>query len=121
MTLRASGYDGRMKPVSRSSSIDLLEEITRRLVTELEPEQIILFGSHAWGTPDQNSDIDLLVIVPYSDLRPAERAMRAYRSLRGVDVAIDLLVKTRAEVDRARRVYASLVSEILERGRVLHG
>ena len=29
----------------------LLEEITRRLVAEFEPEQIILFGSHAWGMP----------------------------------------------------------------------
>ena len=42
----------------------ILREITRRLVAEFQPEQVILFGSHAWGTPHQDSDVDLLVIVP---------------------------------------------------------
>ena len=37
-----------------------LEDITRRLVAEFTPETIILFGSHAWGQPDENSDLDLL-------------------------------------------------------------
>jgi len=32
---------------------ELLAEITRRLVAEFQPEQIILFGSHAWGTPNE--------------------------------------------------------------------
>ena len=41
---------------------------------EFDPEQIILFGSHAWGTPSEDSDIDLLVIVPDSDARPTQRA-----------------------------------------------
>ena len=105
----------------RTISDELLRELTRRLVTELQPEQIILFGSHAWGTPDEDSDIDLLVIVPTSDLSPAQRATRAYRSLRGLLAPVDVLVKTRAEVERYRHVRASLESEILERGRVLYG
>jgi predicted nucleotidyltransferase len=106
-----------MKTVPR----DLLEEMTRRLIAELQPEQIILFGSHAWGVPDEDSDVDLLVIVPQSDSPPAQRAMRAYRCMRGLNIPKDILVKTRAEVERARRVRASLVSEILERGRILYG
>jgi predicted nucleotidyltransferase len=99
----------------------VLEEMTRRLIAELAPEQIILFGSHAWGTPDDDSDVDLLVIVPHSDDKPAQRAARAYRCLRGLMVPTDILVKTRAEVDRFRSVRASLESEILERGKVLYG
>ena len=99
----------------------LLEEMTKRLVVELQPEQIILFGSHAWGVPNEDSDVDLLVIVPQSDSPPAQRAMQAYRCMRGLNIPKDILVKTRAEVERARRVHASLVSEILERGRVLYG
>ncbi len=105
----------------KSISTDLLEEMTRRLVAELQPEQIILFGSHAWGKPDEDSDVDLLVIVPGSDDKPTGRAMRAYRCLRGLLVPADILVKTRSEVERFRRVYASLESEILERGKVLYG
>ena len=105
----------------KSISPDLLEELTRRLVAELQPEQIILFGSHAWGSPDEDSDVDLLVIVPQSDDKPTRRAVRAYRSLRGLMVPADILVKTRSEVERFRRVHASLESEILERGKVLYG
>jgi predicted nucleotidyltransferase len=98
----------------------LLEEITRRLVAEFQPEQIILFGSHAWGTPDEDSDVDLLVIVAESDLRPIQRDVQAHLSLSGLGVPKDILVKTRAEVERFRQVYASLEAEILERGKVLY-
>ena len=106
-----------MKTVSK----ELLDEMTRRLVAELKPEKIILFGSHAWGTPDENSDVDLLLIVPHSDLSPARRAAQAHRCLRGLNVPKDILVKTRAEVDRFRHVHASLEAEVLERGTVLYG
>lgn len=98
----------------------LLEEITRRLVAEFQPEQIILFGSHAWGTPDEDSDVDLLVIVSESDVSPTQRDIRAHLCLSGLNVPKDVLVKTRAEVERFRHVYASLEAEILERGRVLY-
>ena len=100
---------------------DKLKEITRRLVAEFAPERIILFGSHAWGQPDENSDVDLLVVVSESDLPPPRRAARAYRCLREVPVPLDILVKTRDEVERTRHVPASLIHEILERGRVLYG
>ena len=38
---------------------EVIDEITRRLVLELHPEEIILFGSYAWGIPNKYSDIDL--------------------------------------------------------------
>ena len=98
-----------------------LQEITRRLVAEFAPEQIILFGSHAWGRPDENSDVDLLVVVSQSDQPPPRRAARAYRCLREMPVPLDILVKTREEVERNRHVPASLIHEVLERGRVLYG
>jgi len=99
----------------------LLAEITRRLVDEFHPEQIILFGSHAWGTPNDDSDIDLFVIVPESDDPPHQRAVRAYRALRDVEEPKDILVRTRAEADKYRHVYASLTCQIFEQGVVLYG
>ncbi len=99
---------------------NLLKKITRRLIAEFQPEQIILFGSYAWGTPAEDSDIDLLVIVPESEMSPVRRAVRAHRCLIGLNISKDVLVKTRAEVERFRYVYASLECEILERGRVLY-
>lgn len=97
------------------------EEVTRRLVAEMEPDRIILFGSHAWGAPDEDSDLDLLVIVPDSEQPPTLRAVRAHRCLRGIPFPVDVLVKTRAEVERGSHVPASLISEVLERGKVLYG
>ena len=48
----------------KSLPTGLLAEMTRRLVAEFHPERIILFGSHAWGKPTDDSDVDLFVIVP---------------------------------------------------------
>ena len=99
----------------------LLPEITRRLVAEFQPRRIYLFGSHAWGVPNEDSDVDLFVIVPESDQSPLERGLQARLCLRDLPVAKDILVQTQAEVDWATRVYASLESEILERGVRLYG
>ena len=101
-------------------TLSLLKEITERLVDEFQPEEIILFGSHAWGTPDKDSDLDLLVIVSDSDLSPVRRAIRAHRRLQGMNVSKDILVRTRAEVERYRHVQASLESQIFEKGSVLY-
>lgn len=102
-------------------SSEVLDLITRRLVEEFAPEQIYLFGSHAWGKPDADSDLDLLVIVEKSDQLPARRAARAYLCLQEILVPLDILVKTRSEVDAYRHVYASLTAQILEQGKVLYG
>lgn len=37
------------------------EEIARRF----QPERIILFGSYAYDTPIEDSDVDLLVVMPF--------------------------------------------------------
>jgi predicted nucleotidyltransferase len=100
---------------------DLLSGVTSRLAAEFQPEQMWLFGSHAWGEPDEGSDIDLLVVVRDSDEPPVRRAQRAHRCLSGLNVATDILVKTRAEFERFCNVRASLESQILRRGRLIYG
>ena len=98
----------------------LLQEITERLVDEFQPEEIILFGSHAWGAPGEDSDLDLLVIISQSNLSPVRRAMLAHRCLQGLNVPKDILVRTRAEVERFRHVRASLEYRIFDKGTVLY-
>src|SRR5438270_819088 len=70
-------------------SPELLQEIVRRLVDEFHPERIILFGSHVWGTPSPDSDIDLLIVVPASPLPPARRAARATPVAPGLSQLLD--------------------------------
>lgn len=98
-----------------------LDKITDRLVREFDPEKIILFGSHAWGTPNADSDVDILVIVRSADTSPARRAARAYRSLQGLGIPTEIIVSTSEEIERYRFVPASLTRKILEKGKVLYG
>jgi len=99
----------------------LRKEVVRRLVDEFQPEEIYLFGSHAWGKPTADSDLDLLVIVSQSHQKPIQRAIRAQRSLRGVKVPVDVLVKTRREFENYSSVKASLEAQISREGKLLYG
>jgi len=100
---------------------DLLETATQRLVAEFQPEQVWLYGSHAWGKPHDDSDVDLLVVVPHSNETPIRRSQRAHRCLRGLRMPKDVLVETRQEVDRVKERKTSLENMILTRGRRLYG
>ena len=88
----------------------VLPKIVRCLAAALQPEQILLFGSYAYNEPNEDSDIDLLVIVSHSDEPGYRRAREAYRALRGVLVPVDVIVMTSEEVQRKRNVCSSLVS-----------
>ena len=91
-----------------------------RLKAEFQPEEIYLFGSHAWGVPTDDSDVDLMVIVPESDERPIRRMQRAHVCLIGIGFAKDILVNTRAEFDRYRHLKAALSHKIAESGKILY-
>lgn len=104
-------------------SIDpsMLEAATERLVAEFQPEQVWLFGSHAWGTPTEDSDVDFMVVVRDSDEPPISRSQRAHRCLGGLGMPKDVIVPTRAQVDRYKHLRASLFHEVLAKGRKLYG
>ncbi|MCD6555368.1 MAG: nucleotidyltransferase domain-containing protein [Anaerolineae bacterium] len=99
---------------------DLLKEIVDRLVRELKPERIYLFGSQAYGQPDAGSDIDLFIIVPTSDLPRHRRAAQALGHLFGLACPIDVIIYTRDEVEKWANVKNSLPHKVLTRGRLLY-
>jgi predicted nucleotidyltransferase len=101
--------------------MDELTEITERLVREFSPEKVVLFGSRARGTQSPASDFDLFVIVRDSEERPAQRARRAYRCLRGIRTPTDIVVRTRSEFERFQPVLASLEARVAREGVVLYG
>ena len=99
---------------------DVVDIVVKRLVESLNPERILLFGSHAWGTPDADSDVDLLVIVADAQLPAYKRARAGYRALRGVRLQKDIVVLTKAEFDRQSTVPFSLAHRVLQHGRALY-
>jgi predicted nucleotidyltransferase len=118
--LFAGQHRASLPPVNALTA-GLLETIKQRLVAEFQPEQIWLFGSHAWGTPGDESDLDLMVILPESQERPIRRDQRAQRCLGRLPVSADVLVRTRQEVNRVRDLRGSLTHDVLSRGRKLYG
>jgi len=105
----------------REITPELLNEIARRIENAAHPEKIFLFGSHAWGEPTPDSDLDLFVVVSSSDMPAYRRAREIYRALRGIGVPVDIIVRTRDEVERSRQVVTSLARRVLAEGKVLHG
>ena len=108
-------------PSVKTIPTGLLDAAVERLKAEFQPEEIYLFGSHAWGTPTEDSDVDLMVIVRDSEERGIQRQQRAHRCLTGLGFAKDVLVPTRAQVDRYKHLRASLFHQVLAQGRRLYG
>jgi predicted nucleotidyltransferase len=98
---------------------EIVSEIVRRIVTALHLERVILFGSYAYGTPSDNSDVDLLVILE-TDARPADRYLAVSRLIRPRLFPLDILVKTPDEITQALAKGDSFICEIVTQGRVLY-
>ena len=88
-------------------------------VAALHPEKVILFGSYAYGTPSDHSDVDLLVILE-TDARPADRYLAVSRLIRPRPFPLDILVKTPDEITQALAKGDGFIREIVTQGRVLY-
>jgi predicted nucleotidyltransferase len=102
-------------PVTRGR----LNEIIRRIVKGLQPQKIILFGSYGYGSPMNDSDVDLLVIMETSD-RPAHRYLAVSHLIRPRPFPLDILVKTPAEIAQALEKGDVFISEIVTKGQTLY-
>lgn len=96
----------------------LIRNICDRIAKEFRPEQIILFGSHAYGTPTLESDLDLLVVMPFAG-SPLSQAVRITRQL-NLMLPIDLIVRTREQVNERLAMEDFFMREIVERGKVMY-
>ena len=101
-------------PVGKS-----LRPAIQKIVNELRPEKVILFGSYAYGKPSPHSDVDLLVIMKTS-ASLKERSWAVSRLLLPRPFPVDLLVKTPKEVEKSLRTGDFFLQEILTRGKVLY-
>jgi predicted nucleotidyltransferase len=99
----------------------LLEKAVGQIVAALQPEMIYLYGSHAYGHPHQDSDVDLLVVVSESSLSSHQRAIEAYRALRGLFFPAEVKVVTRTEFERRAQWVSSVERVVREKGRLLYG
>jgi predicted nucleotidyltransferase len=102
----------------RAQQMAYIKRLCRRIVEAFHPEKIILFGSRAYGKPREDSDIDLLVIMPYD----GDHAKAAIRILNHLNVLapIDLLVRSPEEIRERINIGDRFMREIVERGKVMY-
>ena len=101
----------------------LLERMVRAIVEEVDPEQVILFGSRARGDAAPESDFDFIVVEagPFDDGRSRhDEEVRLYRALAGCGASTDVLVYSRDDVDHWRDSLNHVLARALREGKVLH-
>lgn len=99
---------------------EVIDEVKQRLVKVYDPLSIYLFGSYAWGHPNEESDLDLLVVVEESSEKRHRRGKPGYEALWGMEVFKDLVVYTKQEVEMRAGDPHSLVHKILKDGKLLY-
>ena len=95
-----------------------IQAFVRQVVGQFQPGKVILFGSYAYGKPTDDSDVDLMVIMPHR--RSGPRMATEIRLACPRNFSLDLLVRTPAEVRRRIRMGDRFVQEVTTRGVVLH-
>ncbi len=101
----------------------LLDQMVQAIVAEVDPEQVILFGSRARGDARKDSDVDLVVVEaePFGKTRSRhQEAVRLYKVLAGSGVPKDILVYSRDDVEYWRDSLNHVLARALREGKVLY-
>ena len=97
-----------------------IDEVVKRIINSYHPEKIILFGSYAYGIPDEDSDLDILIIKE-TDLPRYRRGREVRRCLRGLKTPVDLVVYSKKEIEEWLNVNTAFITTVMEKGKVLYG
>ena len=99
----------------------VIDKITKRLIRDYHPKSIILFGSYAYGEPDKDSDIDILVIskTPFSFYKRLAEIRRLISDLRK-GYPLEPIVLTPDEVKKRLRAGDQFIEGIMKEGKVLY-
>lgn len=101
----------------------VLQDMVNTILDETSPEEIILFGSHARGSAEEHSDVDLLVVESGAFGKGRSRRdemTRLWLALSRFQVPKDILVYTRDEVENRRHSVNHIVGRALREGRVIY-
>jgi predicted nucleotidyltransferase len=99
-------------------TMEQIEDVGRRIVQEFHPQRVILFGSHANGTATEDSDVDLLVIMPFD----GKSFRKSAEVLIGVHppFPVDLLVRTPENIRYRLKIGDRFIRDVLAEGKVLY-
>ena len=99
-------------------AMETIGEYSQRIGREFHAQRVVLFGSHARGAATEDSDVDLLVVMPFEG-RATEQAVRISNRLEH-RFPIDVLVRTPEEIRQRLAWNDVFLREITEKGEVLY-
>ncbi|NJN24390.1 MAG: nucleotidyltransferase domain-containing protein [Acaryochloridaceae cyanobacterium RL_2_7] len=102
---------------------ECLQNMTDTIVSEVDPDKVILFGSHARGEANQQSDVDLLVVTtqPFGPQNSRRgMAARLGRSLSRFLIPTDILLYTTEEVEAWQGSRNHVITQAMKEGQVLY-
>lgn len=97
----------------------VVNKVVARILDVVKPTKIILFGSAVRGEMAENSDLDLLVVVP-PGMHRRRTAQKIYLNLIGVGFAADIIVVTEDDVERFREHQGMVIMPAMEEGKLLY-
>ncbi|MCD6122557.1 MAG: nucleotidyltransferase domain-containing protein [Spirochaetales bacterium] len=101
-------------------SNEMINNLVKIIVEEERPEKIILFGSYSAGVPNEESDVDILIVKETNVPKP-KRAHRLLRRFSSYPFNTDIIVKTPEEFEKQASIPGSFVSIVKQRGKILYG
>ena len=96
-----------------------INDIVNRIADKFNPDKIILFGSYAVGNPNNDSDLDLLIIKD-SYLTKYKRSFDIQKWLIGSMVPMDILLYTNQEFEEEMKVKNSFLNSAIRTSKVLY-
>jgi len=93
--------------------------MAQRLARRFKPEQIILFGSHARGTAGPDSDVDLLVVMPFNGSK-RDKEIELRLALYDFLVPMDIILVSPEEVERRRNIPGTIIRPARREGKTLY-
>ncbi|MHC4644471.1 MAG: nucleotidyltransferase domain-containing protein [Planctomycetota bacterium] len=98
--------------------MEQIQELGRQIGREFHPERVVLFGSYAYGTAREDSDVDLLVVISHKG-----KGWRLAGKIRGrvcPQFPVDLLVRSPEQIRQRLKLGDCFLKEITEQGKVLY-
>lgn len=95
-----------------------IHALVERIVREFKPERVVLFGSYAYGTPGPDSDVDLLVVLPFEG-KPWRMASEIRGRVRP-HFPLDLLVRSPEQLRCRQSETDAFLREIVQEGKILY-
>ncbi len=105
-----------MQPINE----ELIQAVKDRIVKAVHPDEIILFGSYAYGMPTKDSDLDLLVIPPTEEPMH-QRVLRMRKLLLDFRIPKDIIVYKPQEVENWKNITNAFITSIMKKGKVIYG